>query len=157
MNPVKDGRPAPQTSSRTVEDPRVVEALQEYLAALEAGKTPNRQDLLRRHEAVATELAACLDALEVMHDVAPSLARRIPSSSSDDEASRSAVPLGDYRIIRELGRGGMGIVYEAEQVSLGRRVALKVLPFAAVLDSRQLQRFKNEAQAAAWSGLFQAS
>jgi serine/threonine protein kinase len=57
--------------------------------------------------------------------------------------------LGDYRILREVGRGGMGIVYEAEQLSLKRRVALKVLPFAAVLDSRQLQRFKNEAQAAA--------
>src|SRR5262249_28050750 len=57
--------------------------------------------------------------------------------------------LGDFRIIRELGRGGMGVVYEAVQISLGRPVALKVLPFAAALDSRQLQRFKNEAQAAA--------
>jgi hypothetical protein len=42
----------------------------------------------------------------------------------------------------------MGIVYEAEQLSLGRRVALKVLPFAAALDPRQLRRFKTEAQAA---------
>src|SRR5207248_254630 len=57
--------------------------------------------------------------------------------------------LGDFRIIREIARGGMGIVYEAEQISLGRRVALKVLPFAATLDPKQLQRFKNEAQAAA--------
>src|SRR5262249_21730746 len=61
----------------------------------------------------------------------------------------AAAPLGDFRIVRELGRGGMGVVYEAEQISLGRRVALKVLPFAAVLDPKQLQRFKNEAQAAA--------
>ena len=57
--------------------------------------------------------------------------------------------LGDFRIIREIGRGGMGVVYEAEQTSLGRRVALKVLPFAGLLDTRQLQRFKNEARAAA--------
>ena len=57
--------------------------------------------------------------------------------------------LGDFRLIREIGRGGMGVVYEASQISLGRRVALKVLPFAAVLDSRQIARFKHEAQAAA--------
>jgi eukaryotic-like serine/threonine-protein kinase len=57
--------------------------------------------------------------------------------------------LGDFRIIRELGRGGMGIVYEALQMSLGRRVALKVLQDSAALDPRCLQRFQVEAQAAA--------
>src|SRR5262249_34074118 len=57
--------------------------------------------------------------------------------------------LGDFRIVREVGRGGMGVVYEAEQLSLGRRIALKVLPFALTLDPRHLQRFKNEARAAA--------
>src|SRR5205823_6547365 len=56
---------------------------------------------------------------------------------------------GDFRIVREVGRGGMGVVYEAEQLSLGRRVALKVLPFAGTMDYRQLQRFYNEARAAA--------
>jgi hypothetical protein len=58
-------------------------------------------------------------------------------------------PFGDYRILWQIGRGGMGVVYEAEQASLGRRVALKVLPFAAMLDERQLKRFHNEARAAA--------
>src|SRR5262249_49524674 len=57
--------------------------------------------------------------------------------------------LGDFRLLREVGRGGMGVVYEAEQLSLRRRVALKVLPFAAAIDPRQLQRFQNEALAAA--------
>src|SRR5262249_46362898 len=57
--------------------------------------------------------------------------------------------LGDFRLLREVGRGGMGIVYEAEQISLGRRVALKVLPYAATMDPKQLQRFRNEAKAAA--------
>ena len=60
-----------------------------------------------------------------------------------------AARLGEYRIRREVGRGSMGVVYEAEQVSLGRRVALKVLPFASAIDPRQRQRFLIEAQAAA--------
>jgi WD40 repeat protein/serine/threonine protein kinase len=57
--------------------------------------------------------------------------------------------LGDFRLVREIGRGGMGVVFEAEQISLGRRVALKVLPPAAILEPKQLQRFQVEAQAEA--------
>src|SRR5262249_50984091 len=57
--------------------------------------------------------------------------------------------LGDYRIIREVGHGGMGIVYEAEQVSLGRHVALKVMPRKMLLDAKQKRRFEREAKAAA--------
>ena len=72
-------------------------------------------------------------------------AEAVNRSDTHDTVGR----IGDYQIVRELGRGGMGVVYEAEQISLGRRVALKVLPFATMLDDRQLQRFKNEARAAA--------
>jgi WD40 repeat protein/tRNA A-37 threonylcarbamoyl transferase component Bud32 len=57
--------------------------------------------------------------------------------------------LGDFQLGREIGRGGIGVVYEARQISLGRRVAVKVLPPASLLDHRQLRRFEIEAQAAA--------
>jgi WD40 repeat protein len=57
--------------------------------------------------------------------------------------------LGDFRLGREIGRGGLGVVYEACQVSLGRRVALKVLAQSSRLDARQRRRFAIEAQAAA--------
>src|SRR5262249_8869520 len=82
----------------------------------------------------------------VLADLGVSAARgELPVRGADLERG----VLGDFRIQREIGRGGMGIVYEAEQISLGRRVALKVLPFAAALDAKHLQRFKNQPQAAA--------
>jgi hypothetical protein len=57
--------------------------------------------------------------------------------------------LGDYRLIRPIGQGGMGIVYEAEQVSLGRHVALKLLPRKLLADVKHRRRFEREARLAA--------
>src|SRR4051812_22417716 len=65
------------------------------------------------------------------------------------DRSRSPGQLGDYRILREVGRGGMGIVYEAEQISLGRHVALKILPRRVSRDRVALERFRREARSAA--------
>jgi len=127
-------------SSSALDDPRVVAALDEYMSAVEAGNRPDRDEFLTRHAAVADVLAACLDGMEMLQGLEPSV---------DASGMARGCTLGDFRLIREVGRGGMGIVYEAEQMSLGRRVALKMLPFAATMDGRQLQRFKNEAHAAA--------
>src|SRR3954447_8863003 len=74
-------------------------------------------------------------------------------TGSDSGESAGSVPavkrLGDYRILREVGRGGMGVVYEAVQEALGRHVALKVLPWHHRMDSSQLERFRLEARSAA--------
>jgi tetratricopeptide (TPR) repeat protein/serine/threonine protein kinase len=135
------------------DDPRVIQALEDYLAALEAGPRPDRQAFLARHAAIAPALAQALDGLEFIQTAAPQLhgsAGNDPVRSPDIAAEVCPEgTLGDFRIVREVGRGGMGVVYEAVQISLGRRVALKVLPFAGALDARQLQRFQNEAHAAA--------
>ncbi len=150
----------PQTTGPAgpeLDDPRVIRALEEYLEAIESGERPNRHAFLARHGDIADALARCLDGMEALHvAVSPSSAPRILSPSAGGQAEAPPAGtwgpgsmVGDFRIVREVGRGGMGIVYEAEQVSLGRRIALKVLPFAFTLDARQLQRFKNEARAAA--------
>jgi eukaryotic-like serine/threonine-protein kinase len=151
VTPMQSHRPDDGPAGDMLDDPRVTQALEEYLAALEAGQKPNRKEFQARHADIAEALAGCLEGLEMMHSSASQLVPPespspfVPASMPAD----AAAPLGDFRILREIGRGGMGVVYEAMQLSLGRRVALKVLPFAAALDQKQLQRFKNEAQAAA--------
>jgi serine/threonine protein kinase len=155
MSAAQDRRPdvGPQGCADAAEDPRVFQAVQEYLAALEGGARPNRSAFLARNPDIASAVAECLDALEFVQSAVPRLERPAPMPGIDHPAASpvidTAQPLGDFLIRREIGRGGMGIVYEAEQISLGRRVALKVLPFAWTLDPRQLRRFQNEARAVA--------
>ena len=68
-----------------------------------------------------------------------------------DVAHDAPKQLGDFRILRQIGRGGMGVVYEAEQISMNRRVALKVLPLAGLVDELKIRRFQNEVRAVAAS------
>jgi serine/threonine protein kinase len=147
MNERRETRIQSLAAAPDPEDPRVVAAVEEYLAELEAGADPERQAFLARFPEIAPTLADCLDGLRLVHELTPRLLPTVEPAPAAEEGRRE--PLGDFRILREVGRGGMGIVYEAVQLSLGRRVALKVLPLAAALDGRQLQRFRNEAQAAA--------
>jgi serine/threonine protein kinase/tetratricopeptide (TPR) repeat protein len=119
---------------------------------IQAGERVDLSDLTRESPERAEELRRLLPAIELMAEFGRSAATgsAVPFRTEADPSVIGAQDVvGDFRILREIGRGGMGIVYEAEQVSLGRRVALKVLPFAAAMDSKQLQRFQLEAQAAA--------
>jgi serine/threonine protein kinase len=123
-------------------------ALEAYLAAVEAGTAPPREQFLARHPELAEDLDACLAALRFIGQAAAG-PRSVAAGVAEAPPEPVSGQLGDFRLVREVGRGGMGVVYEAEQVSLNRRVALKVLPYAATMDPRQLQRFRHEAQAAA--------
>ncbi len=125
-------------------DDRLAEVLDAYLAAHEAGTPPDVDEFLARYPELAGELRECLASLAFIRR-----AGNLSVASDAPAEGEAGGVLGDFRIVREVGRGGMGVVYEAEQISLRRRVALKVLPFAATMDPRHLQRFHNEAQAAA--------
>ena len=131
-------------------DGRLAEAMKDYLAELEAGHSPDRQAFEARYPELANQLDDCLVGLEFIQKAASGFLatneQPVPAAAVD---IRPGTVIGDFRVVRLVGRGGMGVVYEAEQVSLSRKVALKVLPRAAALDPVQLQRFKNEAQAAA--------
>lgn len=75
--------------------------------------------------------------------------RHTESVPPDEDVLLSRKRLGDFLLIRQIGHGGMGVVYEAEQLSLARKVAVKILPFAAMLNQQHRKRFHNEARAVA--------
>jgi serine/threonine protein kinase len=123
----------------------LVRIVDELTTRLQAGEPVDLDPYIAAHPEHAERLRNLAPALGILAELG-----QAPIAQSTAEGSPPFVgELGDFRLLREIGRGGMGIVYEAEQVSLGRRVALKILPFAATMDPRQLQRFQNEARAAA--------
>jgi serine/threonine protein kinase len=139
---------------------RLNAVLLECLEALQEDRAADRRELLARHPEFTDELKEFFSLREQIDRLAApvrdaafsgvlsrisGLQKKGPVESVGDELGQ----IGEFRLVREIGRGGMGIVYEAHQTSLNRRVALKVLPFAASMDPKQLQRFQNEAQAAA--------
>ncbi len=131
-------------------DPILAELVEEITNAIQAGEPVDLAAYERDHPEQMEQLHKLLPAIEILAELKDSpVTRTAPVQRMGRDAGLEQGVLGDYRILREVGRGGMGVVYEAEQISLDRKVALKVLPFAAVLDNRQLQRFKSEAQAAA--------
>src|SRR5262245_58030618 len=124
--------------------------VEEFAARFRRGERPALKEYADRYPELADEIRELFPAMAQVEQ-----AKAICDDWDGAEAERAdatAPPptqVGDYRIVRELGRGGMGVVYEAEQVSLGRRVALKVLPSPAARDGTTLARFRREARASA--------
>jgi serine/threonine protein kinase len=129
MNEQKAGADPTGTGSELV---RVLDA---YLAEMQAGRRPDRARWLAEHAGLGPRLEEALAGLEFIQE-----------ASGVHEREGGGTRLGDFRILREVGRGGMGVVYEAEQISLKRRVALKVLRFGAVADEVAMRRFQREAE-----------
>jgi serine/threonine protein kinase len=135
------------TESGTRDYGRFDELAEEFVERFRRGERPGLQEYIDRLPAMAEEIREMFPALVEVEQI---------EEDARDDALRPpppAVPclgqIGDYRILREVGRGGMGVVYEAEQVSLGRRVALKVLPGPASGNRVVQERFRREARAAA--------
>jgi eukaryotic-like serine/threonine-protein kinase len=138
-------RPSLEAEPGLSQDDELTRVLADYLAQVEAGRVVDPEEWIEQHPAIARRLRTCLAGLHLVEEFAGS----IGSQMLNREPLAEGPTLGDFRIVRALGRGGMGVVYEAVQGSLDRRVALKVLPFGAAIDPRRLARFRVESQAAA--------
>ena len=144
-------RTSPRTETAAEDDETLGALIDELTDRLQAGEAVDLEACVRLHPGHEGQIRGLFPALEMM----AALGRRSADGGAPGQPPPGGDPrldsgvLGDYRIVREVGRGGMGIVFEAVQVPLGRRVALKILPLAAAVDPRHLQRFQLEAQAAA--------
>ncbi|HUG67617.1 MAG TPA: serine/threonine-protein kinase [Pirellulaceae bacterium] len=119
----------------------------EFVDRLRDGGRPSVEEYAAAHPEWAEQIRDLFPTIAAMEHL--KLDKEVSSGGRVSLGPAKIERLGDLRIIQEIGRGGMGIVYEAEQESLGRRVAVKVLPKQSLLDDKQLRRFRREAKTAA--------
>lgn len=127
---------------------RLAEILDQYATSVESGNPISLDSFIQDHPQLRSYIERMVIDIDALCKVPDELKSSSLSRFSAGAISKGTL-LGDFEIVHEIGRGGMGIVYLARQRSLQRRVALKILPFAAVLDPNQISRFHTEAQAAA--------
>ncbi len=137
----------------SVDDRHPVDCLaEEFAERIRAGENPLIEDFCRTHPEHADMIRSIFPSIQVVERASQREDQHRRSDSSI--ATPGAMPamprtLGDFQLIREIGRGGMGVVYEAEQKSLKRHVALKVISFLMAGSEKQLKRFQREAESAA--------
>ncbi|MCO6458094.1 MAG: serine/threonine protein kinase [Pirellulaceae bacterium] len=146
-NAAFDCNPDPQESER---DERLAVLLADLTDRAQRRETVDLEQVCREHPDLADELRQLWGAVMVAN-LAGSHASEETLAPNRDSAVTLPLPcrFGDYELRRELGRGGMGIVYEARQISLNRTVAVKMILRGQLASSTDLERFRAEAEAAA--------
>jgi WD40 repeat protein/tRNA A-37 threonylcarbamoyl transferase component Bud32 len=142
---------AAQPNESAERDQRLHQVLHAYLQAVDAGQAPDRQELLRCHP----ELAGDLEAFFADQEKLARLAGQVATVAPGQPATLNAGPgtkvryFGDYELLEEIGRGGMGVIYKARQLNLQRTVALKMILAGADASDEEVRRFREEAEKAA--------
>ncbi|QDU61296.1 Serine/threonine-protein kinase PrkC [Planctomycetes bacterium Pan216] len=121
----------------------------EFIERKRKGERVTIDEYVNRHPDLAYEIRELFPTIEAMEGIRTKKKESLEVSRHRTKKLAQLERLGDLRVIREIGRGGMGVVYEAHQASLRRRVAVKVLPIVGTADSKAVRRFRREARAAA--------
>ena len=121
-----------------------------FLERYRRGERPSLSEYTEKHPELAERIRSLFPALLVMEELGPGAGGSGgPVEKGAGLTAKVPERLGDYLLLRRIGSGGMGVVYEAIQESLGRHVALKTLPNHQLGDANRLERFRREARAAA--------
>ena len=129
--------------SQAEDEISIDEIVDSFSARLENGEHPSIEEYKQKYPHLAQRIDGVLPALVLLENVDSDPNER--KLAVDDSIPET---LGDYRIIQEIGRGGMGIVFEAQHTTMRRRVALKVLPKSSAEKPNYLKRFLTEARSA---------
>jgi serine/threonine protein kinase/WD40 repeat protein len=127
----------------------VMDLAEEFIERFRRGERPSLKEYTDKHPDLAAEICKVFPAMAMMENIALADESLGGQASEGAKTTEDLKQIGDFRIIRRVAHGGMGVVFEAEQVSLGRHVALKLLPRNALLDVKQKRRFEREARSAA--------
>jgi serine/threonine protein kinase len=139
-------------SGNSTSDAPINRIIADYLQSIEKGEVPDRASLLARHAEIAEELSAFFADHDRFQRAAAPLADALtlpPSESPVPSRGPKVAYFGDYELLEEIARGGMGVVYKARQMSLNRPVALKMILAGEWATPEARQRFRAEAEAAA--------
>ena len=127
----------------------VEQLAEEFSRRLRNGEHPSVSEYVQKYPQYAAEIRELFPTVAAMEQLSSPEAAERKAAQDQPVVPLASDHIGDYRIVREIGRGGMGVVYEAQQQSLQRRVAIKVLATSATASPKQVQRFTREARAAA--------
>lgn len=129
--------------SESLDQSTIDQIAEDFTASIRDGKNPSVDEYARMYPEAADQLRSLLTSIAIIEGL------KKDSAVEPNEDAQSIEQLDDYTIVREIGRGGMGVVFEAIHQSLGRRVAVKILASRLVGDTKHLTRFRREARAAA--------